>query len=333
MKITILTLLFLTLSSFAANVSIKTVKVADEAYAPNKEFFAKTAYKEALIKEITLRFSGYIEKLYAGEKYSFVSVGAPLFEVYSPEIYTLKEEMLKSLEYIKKMEEYGDETLTKSAKSLFYSSRERLLLLGVSKAEVEKTISTRAASKNITIHSPYAGTVLEKPIFQGSFAEAGKPLLKLSSTGALWIEVKIYEKDAAGLKIGDKVSAQFAASQKTYTSKIEQILPEINDKDRTLTARVSIKSDGFLRANMFGKATIIQKSSKFLTLPKTAVLDRGKKQFVFVKVDKKFEPQEIKAIKLDNLKYKIVEGLSAGDEVAAEALFLLDSDAKINGLY
>ena len=320
-------------AAFGANVNVKTVKVTDESYSPKKEFFAKTAYKEGAMKEVTVRFSGYVEKLYIGEKYTSIKAGTPLFDVYSPEIYTLKEEMLKSYEYQKNMDSYGDETMSKAAKGLFESSKQRLALLGVSKAEIDKTLSQKQASKNVVVYSPFSGTVVEKQVFAGSFADAGKPLLRLAGTGALWVEAKIYEKDAAGVKIGDKISATFTGSQKSYVGKIEQILPEINDKDRTLTARAAINSDGFLKANMFGKASILQKTQKLLTLPKTAVLDKGKKQFVFVRVDKKFEPQEIKAVKLDNAKYKILEGLSEGDEVAAEALFLLDSDAKVNGLY
>lgn len=320
-------------AAFGANVNVKTVKVTDESYSPKKEFFAKTAYKEGAMKEVTVRFSGYVEKLYIGEKYTSIKAGTPLFDVYSPEIYTLKEEMLKSHEYQKNMESFGDESMSRAAKALFESSKQRLLLLGVSKAEIDKTLSQKQASKNVTVYSSFGGVVVEKQVFAGSYVDAGKPLLRLASTSSLWVEAKIYEKDASGVKIGDKVSATFTGSEKSYVGKIEQILPEINDKDRTLTARATINSDRFLKANMFGKASIIQNSKQLLTLPKTAILDKGKKQFVFVKVDKKFEPQEIKAVKLDNTKYKIIEGLSAGDEVASEALFMLDSDAKINGLY
>ncbi len=272
--------------AFGANVSIKTVKVADESYSPKKEFFAKTAYKEGLIKEITPKVCGQVEKLYVNEKYVSIKKGEPLFR----------------LSYDVNKTQNDDNT-------------------------------TSATKKTTTVYSPYSGIVIEKQIYEGSFVDTHKPVFRLVSTSKLWVEAKIYEKDASGVKIGDKVSATFTGSKKSYVGKIEQILPEINDKDRTLTARATINSDGFLKANMFGKASIIQNSKQLLTLPKTAILDKGKKQFVFVKVDKKFEPQEIKAIKLDNTKYKIVEGLSSGDEVASEALFMLDSDAKINGLY
>ncbi len=318
---------------FGANYNISVIKPKEGAAVTQKEFFAKTIYKEAATKDITLRFSGYIEKIYTNEKYKTVGKGTPLFEIYSPEILALKEELIKTAEYAQSSKSFGDETFSKTAQSLLESAKQRLLLLGVSQSEIDKTISSKTASKTIKIYSPYYGTVIEKSVFAGSFVEVGKPIMRIADTSSLWLEVKIYESDIPNIKRGALLNVSFVGAQKSYKAQIEQILPEVNDKDRSLTARATIANDGALAANMFGKAKVQNKDQKALILPKTAVLDKGKKQFVFIKNGKKFEPQEVTAKKIDAQNYKILDGLSSSDEVANDALFLLDSDAKINGLY
>jgi Cu(I)/Ag(I) efflux system membrane fusion protein len=318
---------------YGANYKISTIKAKETTLSFQKEFFAKTSYKESSIKDITLKFSGYVEKIYVNEKYQSVKKGSLILEIYSPEILALKEELIKTAEYAEKSKSFDDDTFSKTAAALLETAKQRLLLLGVSKSEIERTIASKTASRTTQIYSPYYGIVVEKSVFAGSFVEASKPILKLADTSSLWAEVKIYESDIPLVKKGATLVLNFAGAQKSYKAKIEQILPQIDDKDRSLTARATISNDGSLVANMFAKAKIEAKSQKALILPKTAVLDKGKKQFVFVKTDKKFEPQEVIAKKIDANNYMILDGLSDGDEVANDALFLLDSDAKINGLY
>lgn len=323
----------LAVSAYSSNYKISTVKATIASSAPQKDFFAKTAYKEASIKDINLKFSGYIEKISANEKYQTISKGSALFEVYSPEVLALKEELIKTADYAEKAKGFDDQTFAKTAASLLESAKQRLMLLGVSKSEIEKTISTKTASRTVTVYSPFYGIIVEKNVFAGSFIEAGRPLLRVGDTSSLWVDIKIFESDIPIAKRGSTVTLVFSGATKTYKAKIEQILPEINEKDRSLTARATIHNDGKLVANMFGKARIESKGDKTLMLPKTAVLEKGKKQFVFVKVDKKFEPVEVVAKKIDANNYQILEGIVAGDEVANDSLFMLDADAKINGLY
>ncbi|MBU1642168.1 efflux RND transporter periplasmic adaptor subunit, partial [bacterium] len=46
-----------------------------------------------------------------------------------------------------------------------------------------------------------------------------------------------------------------------------------------------------------------------------------------------YEPIAVDAEVLDNNTYIIKSGLNKGDEVVDNALFMMDSDAQINGLY
>lgn len=54
---------------------------------------------------------------------------------------------------------------------------------------------------------------------------------------------------------------------------------------------------------------------------------------MFKKDDFGLSPLEIKAVRLSDGSYEILEGLEAGEEVANNALFVLDADAQNNGDY
>jgi Cu(I)/Ag(I) efflux system membrane fusion protein len=85
---------------------------------------------------------------------------------------------------------------------------------------------------------------------------------------------------------------------------------------------------------MFAKVQIKEEGKSILTLPKTSVLSKGDKYYVFKPTSKdEFEPIKIKAKRIASNKYEILDGLEAGDEVIDNALFLLDSDAITNALY
>ena len=86
--------------------------------------------------------------------------------------------------------------------------------------------------------------------------------------------------------------------------------------------------------SMFGKVDINVKKDVMLTLPKTAVLKKADKFYVFKPLENgEFEPIKIEAKRISSNKYEILSGLNENDEVINNALFLLDSDAVTNALY
>ncbi len=89
-----------------------------------------------------------------------------------------------------------------------------------------------------------------------------------------------------------------------------------------------------LLPNMFAKVELKTMTKDRLTLPKTAVLTKGDKYYVFKPISKsEFEPIKIEAKRIASNKYEVFDGLKEGDTVINNALFLLDSDAITNNLY
>ena len=117
---------------------------------------------------------------------------------------------------------------------------------------------------------------------------------------------------------------------------VDFIYPSVDVKDQSISVRILIDNpDLKYFPNLFAKIQFEEDVTSMLQLPKTAVLKKADKYYVFVPVGKEgqFEPKEITAKKVSAKSYEILSGLSEADIVIDNALFMLDSDAVTNALY
>ncbi|RUM50019.1 MAG: hypothetical protein DSY85_14345 [Marinomonas sp.] len=72
-----------------------------------------------------------------------------------------------------------------------------------------------------------------------------------------------------------------------------------------------------------------------LVLPRTAVIRKMGKWYVFKagEFEGEYEPVEVTVRPIDYDRYAILSGVKEGETVVNDALFLIDSDAQINGLF
>lgn len=298
----------------------KLVKVQKEQIGTLKSFYGTTTLNEAKIYDIVTRFDGYITNLNANEQFKTIKKGSPLFSIYSDEIISIQQEI---------------QIAKKFNKSLVNSNIEKLKSLDIDSSIIKKIKSSNKTIKNISYYSPTNSIVLQKNINKGSFAKKGKLLLQLASLDELWFIASVYQKDLSFIKKGMKARIYIDGIKEAVESKVDMIYPTVNLKTKTVDVRFVIPNkDLKLYPNMFAKVNLKAIEKEMLTLPKTAVLTKGDKYFVFQYLSKEeFEPIEIKAKRIESNKYQILEGIEEGQQIINNALFLLDSDAITNGLY
>jgi membrane fusion protein, copper/silver efflux system len=308
-------------------LNIPTISAKNGEVASEKEFLATTVFAEDKVCQVSAKFGGFVENLYADSKYKFVRKGETLFDVFSPELVSAVNEAIK-------VNAYAKDNDAPSAKAMLDASLQRLRYLGLSDDEIGAQLAKPQADRLIKFKSPCSGAISEKEIFKGSGFAAGQKLLSIVDNSSLWLEIKVYENDIKNIRTGQGVDAVLNGFDGNIKARIIKILPEINPKDRSVTARAIIQNpSGRISANMFGKAKITTSKEGGIVLPKTAVLEKNGKFFVFMaQAGGKFEPVEISAKKV-GLNYLVKSGLNVGDQVANGALFMLDSDAKVQGLY
>lgn len=314
-----LTLIFALFSSLDAKIievnqlfNKQTVKVKDETIYETKSFYGETSFTDDSIKDIVLRVDGFVTSINANKNFMQIKKGDKLFSLYSNKVQNIKKEI----------------DITKTInKSLYKSSLEKLDSLDIKLSQIK--------GKDVHFYAPFNGIVLNKKINDGSFVKSGSLLMQIANLDKLWFISKVYQSDLAFLSNDMKAKINIDGIDMSFKTKVDYIYPLADNKNKTIDVRFEIDNkDLKLFPNMFGKAIIKSTSKKMLTLPKTAVLTKGAKHYVFKPISpEEFEPVLVEARRISSTKYEIEEGLSAGDEVINNALFLLDSDAVTNNLY
>ena len=306
--------------------SVQTVKVKEEKRGMHMKNFGYVKADESRVYEVVPRFGGYIVTLYADKMFQKVRKGQRLAKVYSPEVLQAKEDYVNAVNYDKK----------RSNPQMVASAKEKLLLLDIPEREVNAVKKSGKASDYTYIYAPSSGYLFEKNVNnKGSFNTKQK-VFTIVNLDKVWVEAKLYQKDLFKYKKVTDFTVHAVGLQKSFKAKKEQLYPRLNPKEATATLRLLAENkSGALLPGMYTTITASDKAQNYMTLPTTAVIRKNGQFYVFGvgEFEGEYEPMVVDVTPLDNNTYIINSGLNVGDEVVNNALFMMDSDAQINGLY
>jgi len=305
--------------------SVQSVKVKKQDSSIKASNYGYVKEDESRVYKVVPRFDGYVLELFANKVYMKVKKGQALVSVYSPAVFKAKDEYLNAYKYTRK----------RPNKGMLESSRLKLELLGLSKVEINKVVNSGKAGRATTLYSPVDGYIFKKSISKGSAFTDKTELFTIVNLDEVWVEAKIYEEQRASLNTIEKFELSFKGLAKKYESTNTLLYPVLDPKDATLTLRIRLKNDGSLFPGMYAKVESVSQSGQGLILPSTAVIRKTGHFYVFMVGEFKgeYEPREVEVKVLDASRYLITKGLMENDEVVNNALFMMDSDAQINGLY
>ena len=324
--ITTLTLAFAQKPTLHQLFSVQTVKVKEISEAKKFKSFGFVKIDESKIYDIAPRYSGYVEVLNADTIYKKVKRGEVLATVYSPEVLKAKNDYLSTINYTK----------NRPNKLMLQSSIDKLKLLDVPNYEITLVKKQRKSSNYTNIVSPVDGFVFEKNIHSGSAFKQMQKIFTIVNLDTLWVEVKIHQNQLQALQNSTTFTLTTPAYQQKFSAKKVLLYPKLDEKEEAFTLRLEVQNrEHLLLPNMYMNVSISAHVQKYLTLPSTAVIRKNGKFYVFVVTAFKgeYEPKEIEVEVLNPDTYIIKNGLNSGDEVVNNALFMMDSDAQINGLY
>jgi len=312
---------FIIVIVFLLNLNANIIKVKEQKVSNKKTFYALTKYDETKVNDVVLRFSGYIKNLNANSTHKFIKKGDLLFKVYSKELSSALDELVISMKY-------------KQNRLQIKAIEDRLKLLGISSSTIRYVKRTKKVPYYINIYSKYSGVIINKKINEQSYIKAGETLFSLVDLSTIWVDANIYQKDIEFIKKGMDAKI-YVSGVGEFNSKVDLIHPIVENKTKTIPVRLIVDNKKKkLFPNMFAKVEFINKAKTMLILPKSAVITKGDKNYVFKPLENnEYEPIEIKAVRIDSKIFQIKDGLKKGDKVINNSLFMLDSDAITNGLY
>ncbi len=279
---------------------------------------------------IPARIAGRVEKVFVKSTGSFVKVGDPVVKLYSPKLITAGEEYILARQSLLKSK-------SKDFRDMLKQSEERLRLWGIKKFQYLRWYKNKNVPKQITIYSPATGIVRKRNATVGKYFKEGQNFFELSDLSDVWVELDVYEHDSSLVKLGQKIELEFTSLPgEIINGEIDFINPVLDEKSRTLKVRATIPNTmGKLKPGMVANASLdIELDGEPLVIPRSAVIDTGKRKVVWVKVTKKIFQAKIIRTGFESHGYiEVKKGLMADEEVVMDGNFLLDAQAQLFGGY
>ena len=281
-------------------------------------------YNETALVNVTMKFKGWIEKLDVDATGQLVHRGEPLFEIYSPELYSAEAEYVATL----------DATTDSGGSALREAALEKLKFFDISDAPIAALEKSREPRKTMAMLAPADGFVIEKNIVQGQMVDAGTSLYRLADLGIVWVFAQVYEQDLPYVQLGQEATVKLASlPDREFRGRVTYVYPNVDEKTRTAKVRLEFENPGyFLKPGMFVSAQITAElEPSVLLVPDAAVLRSGEKNTVFVALPGgKFEARTVllgPAAEQD--RYEVAGGLQEGERVVTSGQFMLDSESQL----
>jgi membrane fusion protein, copper/silver efflux system len=293
---------------------------------------ARIVPDETRLYRVTTKIDGYVEKLFVNVTGQEVKKGQPLLTIYSPELVATQQEFLTALPFAEHLSHSTHESISSSGKQFVDAARKRLKLWDISDEQIKRLEKTGRAEKFITLYAPATGYVFEKTVLPGQKIIPGEPLLVVADLSTVWAEADIYESDLPYIKVGMPVTLKLSYwPEKIFQGEVSFLNPFLDPQTRTVKARLNIPNpDLLLKVEMYGDARLSYDLGQKLAVPETAVMQTGKRSYVFVAGEgDEIKPVEVIIGTRADGYYELLSGLTAGDRVVTSSNFLLDSESSL----
>jgi RND family efflux transporter MFP subunit len=122
--------------------------------------------------------------------------------------------------------------------------------------------------------APFDGIVQERKASPGEFLNLAAPVVTLVKVDPLRLRVEVPERNAAGVRTGQKVRLAVEGDPNRYTGTIARLSPAITELSRMLVVEADFSNrDGALRPGTFARADIVLAEAEAATaVPKDALV-------------------------------------------------------------
>jgi hypothetical protein len=280
---------------------------------------------------VQVRFSGWVQKVYADATYKVVRQGQPLLTIYSPELVTAEQDYLVAKELLAQSSQHGGGGLHGS-ESLLGAATERLKRWQIPEREIARLKKSGKVSREIEIDSPVSGIVIDRKAFPNMYVEPSTKLYAVADLSTVWVYAEVFQNDIGRVKMGDYASITVDAyPDETFPARVSFIWPEVDRTTRRARVRLEIPNPQLkLLLGMYVDVRISVPLGDQLAIPAAGVFQSGTRQIAFVDHGGgSFEPRDIQVGARAGDDFIVLRGLEAGERIVTSANFLIDSESQL----
>jgi RND family efflux transporter MFP subunit len=207
------------------------------------------------------------------------------------------------------------------------AARQNLFVFGVREGDLDRVFKeTRTEKMAYEISAPLSGTIAEKNVTRGEFADNSVNLFTIADTSMMWIWGWVYEKDWGKVKVGQKMKVVLAAyPDRPLESVVDFVSPEIDGATRSIMIRGTVdNTEGHILADMYGTLLVtVDDGQGSLIVPSNSVVRdlKADRTYLFVRRDAALRgtglyervPVEVKPV--DAGRFRVTKGLRPGERV------------------
>ncbi|MFG1423143.1 divalent metal ion exporter adaptor subunit IhpB [Roseixanthobacter liquoris] len=198
----------------------------------------------------------------------------------------------------------------------------------VNKGDVLAVIESNQSLTTYDLKSPISGTVVDRGVALGEYVSEQKPAFVVADLSTLWVDLSVYRKDFAKVRLGDPVQIDPEDGGAPIQGQVIYVSPIGAADTQSALARVAIPNDGMrLRPGLFAVGTIVLAEKPVdLAVRLNALQTIDNRTVVFVRNGDAFEPRDVELGERDGEWVEVQFGLMLGDAYAAKNSFVIKAE-------
>ncbi|OYX12336.1 MAG: efflux transporter periplasmic adaptor subunit [Rhizobiales bacterium 32-66-8] len=198
----------------------------------------------------------------------------------------------------------------------------------VNKGDVLAVIESNQSLTTYDLKSPISGTVVDRTVALGEYVSEQKPAFIVADLSTLWVDLSVYRKDFAKVRLGDIVRIDPEDGGALIQGQVIYVSPIGATDTQSALARVAIPNEGMrLRPGLFAVGTIVLAEKLVdLAVRTNALQTVDSRTVVFVRNGDAFEPRDVELGERDGEWTEVLFGLMPGDTYAAKNSFVIKAE-------
>lgn len=304
--------------------AIQTDTIAIAAMGDESVFTGTLAVNAARVSSLNAKVMGRVEKLFVKNVGDYVSTGMPVYELYSEELNTAKQEYINALSR-KKL--FTTQSVIDFDR-IIESALNKLRLYGMTDRQVNALKSQQQAQPVTTFYSGENGYVTSVDATEGGYVMEGGAIIQLADLSSLWVEAQVFAGQLSQIAPGRSVQVEIPTAGIEVAGRIDFINPELLTGSRINIVRITIPNKGYkLHPGMPAYIRVKGQVQSSLSLPTDAVIREKKGSTVWVQTaPNTFSSRMVTTGIESGGIVAITHGLKPGDVVVVNGSYLLHSE-------
>ena len=311
-------------------IGVRTATVQKAPLSHTVRVLGRVTPDENRVFRINASIQGFVHSISPVTTGSFVARDQYLASIFSPELYSIINSYIFSLNAIDRQN--TPEMIKTMRKDVnIRNQRNALLNIGMSETQVLEIEQERYNKEVIDIRTTEPGFVLNRNISLGERFDRGTEFYRIADLSKVWILADLFENEVAYFTPGTRCTVRLPGRNLTFPAKVGTVLPLFDPATRTMKVRLEVDNTGMvLRPDMYFDVELPVTLPATMAVPREAVLDSGLKQTVFVdRGNGVFEPRPVQTGRNVGDQVEILMGLVPGEKIVVSGNFLLDSETRL----